>query len=91
MVCLIARALEVLEVLASCRPSHASQTAATMAATLQRLTSVLHSLTPATLNATFSIASLLVNRTLISDDAVAASIVASMSNAITAGALGAGR
>jgi hypothetical protein len=85
-----ARAVELLETLVSSQRFFDSETAATMAVTLQRLTSDLQNVSPATANATLSVASLLANRTTSADDRMASAIVASLSNAITAGALGEG-
>lgn len=85
-----ARAVELLETLAASQRFLDSETAATMAVTLQRLTSDPQNVSPATVNATLSVASLLTNRTTSADDRMASAIVASLSNAITAGALGEG-
>jgi hypothetical protein len=85
-----ARAVELLETLAASQRLFDSETAATMAVTLQRLTSDPQNISPGTVNATLSVASLLANRTISADDSMASAIVASLSNAITAGALGEG-
>jgi hypothetical protein len=86
-----ARAVELLETLASSQQSLDSETAATMAVTLERLTSDPQTVSPATINGTLSVASLLTNRTTSAGDRMASAIVSSLSNAVTAGALGGGR
>lgn len=83
-------ALQVLELLAASRSSLDSDTAATMAVTLQHLTSASQTLTPTAINTTLSVASLLANKTVTADERVASGLIASMSSVISAGALGEG-
>jgi hypothetical protein len=80
----------VLEALAVSLGDRDSETVATMAVTLQRLTSDPQNVSPATVNATLSVARLLANSSTAADGETATAIVTSLSNAIIAGALGEG-
>jgi hypothetical protein len=82
--------VEVLEALAVSRRDRDSETAATMAVTLQRLTSDPQNVSPATVNTTLTIAGLLANSSASAEEETATAIVTSLSNAIMAGALGEG-
>lgn len=62
----------------------------TLAGILEHLTSTPANVSPATVNTTLSVASLLASSAISVTDGAAASIVRSLSNVIMAGALGAG-